>query len=63
MSDTDAARNLIKQKVFNPEVPINSQNVLKLTGINDLPLYTLGKVKINIFFIQRYLSLFRMKSQ
>ena len=40
MIDTVAARNLIKQKVLNPEVPINSQNVLKLTGINDLPLYT-----------------------
>ena len=49
MIDTGAARNLIKQVVLNPEVPIISQNVLKLTGINDLPLYTLGQVKINIF--------------
>ena len=49
MIDTGAAQNLIKQKVLNPEVPINSQNVLKLTGINDLPLYALGQVKINIF--------------
>ena len=49
MIDTGAARNLIKQKVLNPEVPINSQNVLKLTEINDLPLYRLGQVKINIF--------------
>ena len=49
MINTAAARNLIKQKVLNAEVPINSQNVLKLTGINDLPLYTLGQVKINIF--------------
>ena len=47
--DTGSARNLIKQKVLNAEVPINSQNVLKHTGINDLPLYTLGQVKINIF--------------
>ena len=49
MIDTGAARNSIKQKVLNPEVPINSQNVLKLEGIDDLPLYTLGQVKINIF--------------
>ena len=42
MIDTGAARNLIKQKVLSPEVPINSQNVLIITGINDLPLYTLG---------------------
>ena len=49
MIDTGAAGNLIEQKVLNPEVPINSQNVLKLTVINDLPLYTLVQVKINIF--------------
>ena len=49
MIDTGAARNLIKQKVPKPEVQINSQNVLKLTRINDLPLYILGQVKINIF--------------
>ena len=49
MIDTVAARNLIKQKILNPEVPIYRQNVLKLTGINDLPLYTLGQVKINVF--------------
>ena len=47
--DTGAARNLIKQKILNPDVPKNKQNVLKLTGINALPLYTSGKVKINIF--------------
>ena len=49
MIDTGAAWNLIKQKVLSPEVPINSQNELKLTGINDLPLYTSGQIKINIF--------------
>ena len=49
MIDTGAARNLIEQKVLNPETPIDSKNVLKLTGINDLPLYTLEQVKINIF--------------
>ena len=49
MIDTGAARNLIKQKVLNLEVPINKQNVLKLTEINDLPLYTLGQVNIKMF--------------
>ena len=39
----------MKQKFLNPEIPIHSQNVLKVTGINDSPLYTLGQVKINIF--------------
>ena len=49
MIDTGAARNIIKLKVHYPEVPINKQNVLKLTGVNDLQLYTLGQVRINIF--------------
>ena len=31
------------------EPKLISLSVLKLTGINDLPLYTLGQVKINIF--------------
>ena len=48
MIDTGAARNLIKQTVLNPEVRINSQNVLKHTGINDLLLCNLEQVKINI---------------
>ena len=49
MIDTGAAQNLIKKKVLNPDVPINKQNILKLRGINDLPFYKLGQVKINIF--------------
>ena len=57
MIDTGAARNLIKQRFLNPEVPINNQNVLKLTGINDLSLYTLGQVKINTF---GYLTIFNI---
>ena len=51
MIDTGVARNYIKQKVVNPEVPLNKQNVLKIIGINDLPLYTLGQVKINILCV------------
>ena len=49
MIDTGAARNLMKQKGLNAEVPKNSQNVLKLTGIIDLPLLTSRQVKMNIF--------------
>ena len=49
MIDTGAARKLIKQKVFNPEVLINNQNILRLTGMNNIPLYTLGQVKMKIF--------------
>ena len=63
MIGTGAARNLIKQKVLNPEVPINSQTVLKLTGINNLPLYTLGLVKINIFGYPTIFNIISNKSQ
>ena len=49
MIDIGAPWNLIKQKVLNPEVPLNSQNVLKLTEIIDLLLNTLRQVKINTF--------------
>ena len=49
MIDTSVVRNPIKQNVLNPGVPINKQNILKHTGINDLPIYTLGQVKIKIF--------------
>ena len=49
MIDTGPAQNLIQQKVHNHEVPINSQNVLKHTGINYLPLYTIEQGKMTIF--------------
>ena len=32
--DTIAARNLIKQKVLDPDVSINKQNAFKRTGLN-----------------------------
>ena len=57
MIDNGAARNLIKQKVLNPEVLINKQNVFKLTGINDLPLYTLAQVKMKIFGYERIFNI------
>ena len=41
-------RNLIKQNSVNPNLPINGKIVLKLTGINNLPLFTMGQIPINI---------------
>ena len=32
----------------NPKLPINKKIVFKLTGINNLPLFTMGQVQINI---------------
>ena len=42
MIDTGAGRNLIKKNAVNPKLPINKKIVLKLTGINNLPLFTMG---------------------
>ena len=46
--DTGAGRNLIKQNAVNPKLPIDEEIVLKLTGINNLSLFTIGQVQINI---------------
>ena len=48
MSDTGAGRNLIKQNAVNHKLSIDKKIVLKLTGINNLPLFTMGRVQINI---------------
>ena len=43
MIDTGAGRNLIKQNALNPKLSIDEKIVLKLTGINNLPLFTMEK--------------------
>ena len=48
MIDTGAGRNLIKQNSVNPKLPIDEKIVLKLTGINNLRLFTLEQAEINI---------------
>ena len=44
MIDTGAGLNLIKQNAVNPELPIYDKIVLKLTGINDLPLFRMRQL-------------------
>ena len=46
--DTGAGRILIKQNAVNPELPVDEKIVLKLTGINNLPLFTMRQVQIKI---------------
>ena len=48
MIDTGAGRNWIKQNSVSPNFPVDGKIVLKLTGINNLPLFTMGQVQINI---------------
>ena len=47
MIDTGAGRNLIKQISVNPNLPIDEKIVLKLTGINNLPLFTMRQMQLN----------------
>ena len=48
MIDTGAGSNLIIQAV-KTNVKINKYECLKLTGINEHPVFTLGQITINIF--------------
>ena len=43
-----AGRNMIKQNSVNPNMSIDEKIVLKLAGINNVPLFTMGQVQINI---------------
>ena len=49
MIDTGAGSNLIKQQAVKKNVKINKFECLKLTGINEHTVLTLGQITINIF--------------
>ena len=49
MIDTGARSNLIKQQAVKTNGKINKFESLKLTGINEHPVFTLGQITINIF--------------
>lgn len=48
MVDTGAAPNLVKRNRLNPDTEIDTRITLRLTGITDGEVRTLGKLKINI---------------
>ena len=49
MIDTGTGSNLIKQQAVKTNVKINKFECLKLIGINEHPVFTLGQITINIF--------------
>ena len=49
MIDTGVGWHLIEQKAVKTNVKINVSECLKLTGINEHPVFTLGQITINIF--------------
>lgn len=49
MLDTGSGPNVIKEKFVPDSTIINHDNILKLNGINDYPVYTLGEITLTIF--------------
>lgn len=49
MLDTGSGPNVIKEKFVPDSTIINHDNILKLNGINDYPVYTLGEITLIIF--------------
>ena len=58
MIDTGAGRNLIKQNAVNLKLLIDEKIVLNRTGINHLPLFTMGQVQMNILGYPTILNTF-----
>ena len=57
MIDTGAGPNLLKIGSITSNLTINEDERLRLTGINEHPLFTLGQVSINIFGIPTIFNL------
>ena len=49
MIDTGAGRNLIKLNIIENDIEINQNEILRLTGINIVPVCTLGEITLNMF--------------
>lgn len=49
MLDTGSGPNLIKEQHINNRNDINHINILKLNGINNYPVFTLGEIILTLF--------------
>ncbi|KYN50254.1 Zinc finger CCHC domain-containing protein 13, partial [Cyphomyrmex costatus] len=49
MLDTGSGPNVIKEKFAPKNRTVNYNNILKLNGINEYPVYTLGEITIPLF--------------
>lgn len=49
MLDTGSGPNIIKENFIPKNIKINYTNILKLNGINNYPVYTLGEVTLTLF--------------
>ncbi|KAM0732966.1 Retrovirus-related Pol polyprotein from transposon 412 [Formica fusca] len=51
MLDTGSGPNIIKENLVPEEININYTNILKLNGINNYSVYTLGEITLTLFEI------------
>ncbi|KYN41487.1 hypothetical protein ALC56_04092 [Trachymyrmex septentrionalis] len=49
MLDTGSGPNIIKEKFISRDTTVNHNNILKLNGINEYPVYTLGEINLPLF--------------
>jgi len=49
MLDTGSGPNIIKENFIPTDSIINYNNILKLNGINEYPVYTLGEIILPLF--------------
>ena len=50
MIDTGAGLNLLKENMLEPSTPVNKFKTVRLTGINEHPVHTPGRIEILGFF-------------
>lgn len=49
MLDTGSGPNIIKEDFVPKGTDVNFSNILKLNGINNYPVYTLGEITLALF--------------
>ena len=55
--NTGTGRNWIKLNIIEYDIEINQNEILRLTGISNVPVYTLGQITLIIFGYPTILNL------
>jgi len=56
MLDTDFGPNIIKENFVPKGKTVNYSNILKLSGINEYPVYTLGEITLSFLGKELFIS-------
>ena len=57
MIDTGAGLNLLKENMLEPSTPVNKFKMVRLCGINEDPVHTLGQIEIELLGISTILNI------